>query len=186
VQEGGGVLGEEPGGDFDLMIQFGAGEQLEAGTEGAAFGVVGGIDESGNPRLYDGTSAHGAGFQSNVEKGVGEAVVAKKMRGFTEDDNFGVGGGVSITNGAIAGARENRLIVDEHGANGDFASGGRGAGFVESQLHEVKIVRHGGNERKSLTQSAWRLDTIQPRGRMTRELGISLRLTSEDRFAYPR
>ena len=153
MQEGGRVFGEEAGSDFDLVIQLGAGEQLKAGTEGTAFGVVGGVDEVGNPRLNDRTGAHGAGLEGNVEDGVGEAVVAEEARGFTEDDQFGVGGGVIIADGAIAGAREDDIVVDEHGADGDLAGGGRGAGFVESKLHIVKIIRHGGNEQKSLTQS---------------------------------
>ncbi len=152
MQQGGRVFGEEAGSDFDLVIQLGAGEQLEAGTKGAAFGVIGGVDESRNPRLDDGTGTHGAGFEGDVEDGAGEAVVAEEARGFTEDDDFGVGGGVVIADGAITGAREDDIVVDEHGANGNLVGGGRGAGFVESKPHVIEIVRHGRNEEKSLTQ----------------------------------
>jgi len=63
LQESGRVLGQEAGGDFDLVIQLGAGKKLEAGTEGAALGVVGGVDEAGNPSLNDRTSTHGAGLE---------------------------------------------------------------------------------------------------------------------------
>ena len=65
-----------------LMIELGAGENLEAGTEGAAFGVVGGVDEAGNARLDDRAGAHGAGLEGDVESGVGKAVIAEKARGF--------------------------------------------------------------------------------------------------------
>ena len=149
MQEGGSVFGEEAGSDIDLVIQLGAGEQLEAGTERAAFGVVGGVDEARNPRLDDRASAHGAGLEGNVEDGAGEAVVAEKARGLANNDNFGVGGGVIIADSAIAREGENGIVMDEHGANGDFAGVGRGAGFVESNLHKVEVVRHGRNEKKA-------------------------------------
>jgi len=130
LQEGGRVFGQEAGGDFDLVIQLGAGKKLEAGTEGAALRVVGGVDEAGNPRLNDGASTHSAGLEGDVEDGAGEAVVAEKARGFPNDDDFGVGGGVIIADSAIAGAREDGIVVDKYGPNGNFAGGGGGAGFV--------------------------------------------------------
>ena len=162
MQEGGRVFGQEAGSDFDLVIQPGAGEQLEAGTEGAALGVVGGIDDAGNPRLNDRPSTHGAGFEGDVEDGAGEAVVAEEARGFPNDNHFGVRGGIVIADSAIAGARENRIVVDNYGPNGNFAGGAGGAGFLESKLQVVEVVRHGRNEEKSLTQRllqwrAWRI-----------------------------
>jgi quercetin dioxygenase-like cupin family protein len=169
LQEGGRVFGEDAGSHFDLVIQLGAGEQLEAGTEGAAFEVIGGIDEAGNPRLNDRTGAHGAGLEGNVEDAAGEAVVAEEAGGFPNDDDFGVGGGVIIANGAIAGTREDDIVVDEHGANGDLTGVRRGAGFVKSKLQIVEIVRHGMNEEKSLTQSRVRALTCSGRVAELRE-----------------
>ena len=156
MQQGGRGFGKEAGSDFDLVIQLGAGEQLEARTGGAALGVVGSVDEPGNPRLDDGTGTHSAGLEGDVENGAGEAVVAEEARGLANDEDFGVSGGVIITDSAIAGVREDNNVLDEHGADGDFSSGGGGAGFVESKLHIVEIVRHGRNEEKSLTQSGLR------------------------------
>jgi len=152
LQEGGRVFGEKAGSDFDLVIQLGASEQLEARTEGAAFGVVSGIDKSRNPRLDNCTGTHDAGFEGNVEDSAGESKVAEEARGLPNDDDFGVRGGVIIADSAIAGTREDDIVEDEHGANGDFSGGGRGAGFAESKLHIVEIVCHGRNEEKSLTQ----------------------------------
>jgi hypothetical protein len=156
LEEGGRVFGEDAGSYFDLVIQLGAGEELEAGTERAALGVVGGVDEARNARLNDSTGAHGAGFESHVQNGAGEAVVAEEARGFPKDDDFRVSGGIIVANGAIARAHENGIVVDEYGADGDFAGVGRGAGFVESKLHIVEVVRHGRNEGKILTQGLLR------------------------------
>jgi hypothetical protein len=152
LQERSRVSGEDAGSDLDLMIQLGVGEQLEAGTESAAFGVVGGVDETGNPRLNDRTGAHGARFEGDVEDGASKAIVAEEARGFPKDDDFGVSGRVVIANSAIARACQGGIVVDENSADGDFADVSRGAGFVESELHIVEVVRHGRNE-KSLTQS---------------------------------
>ncbi len=151
MQEGSGVFGEEAAGDFHLVIQLGACEQLEAGAESAALGVVSSIDEARYTRLDNRTSAHGAGLERDVQNGSGEAVVAQKPRGFTKHDDFSVSRGVIIANGAIAGARQNRIVLHEHGPDGDFAGGGRSAGFVESKLQKVKVVGHARNVEKSLT-----------------------------------
>src|SRR5208283_3637484 len=105
--------------------------------EGAAFGVVGGVDEARNSRLDDGTGTHSAGLEGDVEDNAGEAVVAEEARGLPNDDDLGVGGGVVTANRAIARTREDDIVVDEHGANGDLAGGGRGAGFVESKPHVI-------------------------------------------------
>ena len=149
MQEGGSVFGEDARRDFDLVIQLGAGEQLEAGTERAAFGVVSGVDEARNPRLNDRTSTHGAGLEGNVEDSASKAIVAEEAGGLPNDDDLSVGGGVIVANGAIARARENGIVVDEYGADGNFAGVGRGAGFVKSKLQIVEVVRHGRNEKKA-------------------------------------
>lgn len=159
MQEGGRVFGEDARSHFDLVVQLGAGEELEAGTKGAAFGVIGGVDEAGNARLDDRTGTHGAGLEGDVENGASKAMVAEEARGFPKDDDFGVRGRIVIANRAIARAHENGIVVDEYGADGDFAGVGRGAGFVESKLHIVEVVWHGRDEEKSLTQRLlrWRV-----------------------------
>ena len=102
LQEGSGFFGEKAARNFHLMIQFRAGKQLEAGTESAALGVVGGIDKARNARLDERTGAHGARLECDVQNGAGKAVVAKEARGFAKNDDFGVCGRVIIANGAIA------------------------------------------------------------------------------------
>ena len=131
------------------MVQSGAGEQLEAGTKSAALGVVRSVNEPRNARLDDGAGAHDARFERNVENGAGEAVVVQQARSLAKDDDLGVSGGVVVTNGAIARTREDRIVVNEHGTDGDFTSGCSGAGLIESKLQIVKIVRHGGNKQKN-------------------------------------
>ena len=143
MQEGGGFFGEDAGGDVDLVIQFGAGEKLETGAESATLGIVGGVNESWDASLDDSAGAHGAGLERDIESGVGKAIVAEDLRGFAQDYNFGMRSGVIVANGAIARASEVRIIVNEHGTNGDFAGIGGIACLFQSKAHEMEMVRHG-------------------------------------------
>ena len=124
------------------MVQFRTRKDFEAGTEGAAFRVVGGIDEARNASLNDRAGTHGAGFEGDVKDGACKTVVAEEARGFAEDNDFGVGSGVAVADGAVAGTGEDAVILDEHCTDGNFAGFGGGAGFGKRELHKVEVVRH--------------------------------------------
>jgi hypothetical protein len=143
LQQGGGFLGEEPGSHVHLMIQFGAGKKLEAGAEGATFGIVSGIDKVRDTSLDDGAGTHGAGLQGDIQSGVRKPIIAENSRSFAQHDDFCVGSGIIIANGAIARVGEICLIVNEHSADGYFASISGRACLFQSEAHEVEIVRHG-------------------------------------------
>jgi hypothetical protein len=51
--------------------------------------------------------------------------------------------GVAIANGAVAASRENFLAINKHGADGNFAGFGTGAGFFQRDLHEFRIIHLG-------------------------------------------
>jgi hypothetical protein len=146
LDDGGAVGGEDTGGDFYLMIEAGVGEDFEAGTDGATFRIVGAVDEAGDAGLDDGAGAHAAGLDSDVERGISKTVVEKEAGGFAQDDDFGVGGGVAIADRAIASAGEDFPVMNEHGADGDFAGYGRGTSFGECFLHELDVGFHVGRE----------------------------------------
>jgi hypothetical protein len=139
----GGALGRQnAGGDFYLVVEAPVREDFEAGADGAAFGVVGAVDKTRDSGLDDGAGTHAAGLDGYVERGVGKAVVAEQAGGFAENNDFGVGGGVTIANGAVAGSSEDLAIMDEDGADGDFAGFGSCAGLRERYLHELDVSFH--------------------------------------------
>ncbi len=111
------------------MVEFCGGEDGKAGTESAAFGIVGGVYEAGDTRLNHGAGTHGAGLQRNVKGGIGQSVIAYELRSFANDDNLRVSRGIIIADRTIAGARKNGFILDEECANGNFAGFCRGLGF---------------------------------------------------------
>jgi len=140
LEKGTGFCCENAGGDFNLVIQSGAGEKFEAGAEGAPFWIVGSVDESGDACLDDCAGAHCAWLERYIKNCFREAIIRKLLCGFAKHDNFGVRGGVAVANGAVAAAGENLIPMDEHGADGDFAGLGGGAGFFQRDLHEFLIT----------------------------------------------
>lgn len=124
------------------MVQARVGEDFETGADGAAFGVVGAVDEARDAGLDDGACAHAAGLDSDVERGTGEAVIVQKARGLAKDNNFGMGGGVAIADGAVTGTGEDLAVVDEDGADGDFSGCSCAARLGEGFLHELDVSFH--------------------------------------------
>ena len=137
LQDGGAVGGENPGSDFDLMVEPRVGEDFETGADCAAFGVVCPIDEAGHAGLDNGPGAHTAGFDCDIESGISKAIVAKTECSVSKSNNFCVGRGIAIADGAVVRTRNNFAIADEHSTDGDFAGGGGGARFNERFLHVV-------------------------------------------------
>ena len=85
-----GALREEAGAVFDC----------------AHFRVIGTEIDAADAGVGDGTGAHGAGFEGDVEIAVGEAFRAKLCGGLAEHQNFGVGCGVFQFKGVVSSAGE--------------------------------------------------------------------------------
>ena len=97
------------------------GKDFEAGADGAALGIFCAVDKAWDAGLDDGTGAHAAGLDGDVEHRVREAIIAEEACGFTKDDDFGVGRWIVVADGAVAGAGENLSVVNQDGSDGHFA-----------------------------------------------------------------
>jgi hypothetical protein len=172
LDDSGAVGGQDAPVDFHLMVEARVGEDLEAGADGAAFGVVRSVDEAGDAGLDDGTGAHAAGLDGDVEGGIRKAVIAEEAGGFAKNDDFGVGGGVAIADGAVAGTDENLAVMDEDSAYGDFVGSGCCAGLAERFLHELDIGFHAG-ERIARAVREDRNPSLRQVAAAIRILGIS-------------
>ena len=142
LEEDSGFVREDAGDDFDAMVETRMGEDFETRADRAALGVVGTVHEALDAGLDHRASTHGAGFECDVERGVGKAVVCECMGGFAKHDNFGVGSGVVIADGAVAGASNDFVSVNENGADRDFAGIGGSKCFVEREPHVIEIAEH--------------------------------------------
>jgi len=87
------------------MIYVGMRKNFKAGLHRAATRLRGSIDQSRDARLKHGAGAHAAWLDGYVQGGIREAVVADYFCGFTQNNNFRMRRGITIANGAIAGAR---------------------------------------------------------------------------------
>jgi hypothetical protein len=142
LEDGCAISGEDARGDFYLMVEARVGEDFEAGADGAAFGIVGAVDEPRDTGLDNGAGAHAAWLDGDVERGIRKTVVAKKAGCFAKDDNFGMGRRVIVADSAIAGTSQNLAVVDENSADGDFTGFGGEACFCNRFLHEGNIGFH--------------------------------------------
>src|SRR5260370_17879871 len=146
LDDGGTFGGEDARSNFHLMIKARVGEDFEAGADGAALGIVGAVDETRDAGLEDCARTHAAGLDSDVERSISKAVVAKKASGFAQSHDFGVGGRITIADGPVARTGKNLAFVDKHGPDGNFAGCGRGTSFRQGLLHVLDISLHAGRE----------------------------------------
>jgi hypothetical protein len=129
------VGGENAWNNFHLVIESGVSEKFETRTDGPAFGVVCAVDQARDARLDDSARAHAAWFNRDVERCARHAVVAEGARCFANYDDLCVGRRVAVSDRAVAGAGENFTVMDDAGADRDFAGGCCSAGFLEGDLH---------------------------------------------------
>ena len=110
---------------------------------GAGLGVGRGVDQAGEAGVEDCASAHGAGFERDVEgAALGQAIVGEGAGGVAEGDDLGVGGGVVVAQDAVLAAGDDLAVEGEDGADGDFSIMLGGAGFGDAGVEVGEVVRH--------------------------------------------
>src|SRR5258708_21624227 len=124
------------------MVEACVGEDIKAGADGAAFGIVGAVDEARDTGLDDCSRTHAARLDGDVERGIGKTVGGQEAGGLAQNDNFSVSSGVTIANCTVAGANEDLSIMDKDSADGDFAGCRCGTGFGQGFLHELGVGFH--------------------------------------------
>ena len=128
LEELGAFGAEDAFGDFDAVVEeVGVGE-LELAADAAEAEVAGAEDDAGDAGVDESAGAHDAGFESAVENGAFQAVVAEAGGGGAEGLDFGVGGGVVCGDGAVVAFGDELIVDDEDSADGDFAAFGGEAG----------------------------------------------------------
>jgi hypothetical protein len=69
LNDGGTFVGENVRSDFYPMVEARVGEDFEAGADGAAFRIVGAVDETRDTGLEDCARAHTARLDGDIESG---------------------------------------------------------------------------------------------------------------------
>lgn len=84
---------------------------------------------------------HQTGLECDHESAAIETPGPYDLCGITKSKHFGVRCWVAGELPLVVSARDNRSVLDYHGANGNIAMGKGEAGFVERKLHQF-IVGH--------------------------------------------
>jgi hypothetical protein len=110
---------------------------------GPGFGIACGVDEAGDASVKDGSGAHGAWFERDVESAVFDAVVAEMAAGFAQGDDLGVGSGIGVAEDAVLASADDFALVDDDCAYGHLTGGFGGVGFCHGGAHAL-LVEIGG------------------------------------------
>lgn len=77
LQEGSAVLDEDAGHDLHSVIEVDVAENLEAGADCTALGVIRAVNQARNAGLDDRSGAHAAGFNGDIKSCAGHPIVAE-------------------------------------------------------------------------------------------------------------
>src|SRR6185437_3202949 len=99
-------------------------------------GIGGAIIEAANARERDRAGAHRTGLERDIEVAIDEPLRAKRRTRRPDGDHLGMRGRIVVGERAVAGARDNRAIMDDDAADRDFAAAAGRARFFQRQIHE--------------------------------------------------
>ena len=124
------VGGEDAADDGGFGVQ-GAGGILAV----AALGVVAAVNDAGHLGPAQGSGAHGARFDGDVEGAVGKVLAAEGVGSGGDGLHLGVGGDVVERLRQVVGTGHDALMADDDAADGDFALVEGPAGLVQGKAH---------------------------------------------------
>ena len=106
--------------NLDLVIQLRVVENRKGGTTRAGFGIPRAEDDTLQPRVHDSACAHRTGFNCNIQRAAGQAVVPEPARCAPKGQDLRVRRRIFQVDRAVMGARDELTVADEHGADRDF------------------------------------------------------------------
>ena len=127
--------------DFaDVVVVLRVAGEVKGAAAGAGAQVVGTEDEAVNAGVYQCAGAHGAGFEGDVEGGAAQAVVGECLSRCAQGEDFSVGGGVVVGDGAVMRGSDDFAFDDDKRADGDFAEGFGLRGLGDGEADVVFVV----------------------------------------------
>jgi len=146
AEDGAAGLGEHAGADRHAVVEAGVVAQREQAAGGAGLGVGGAVDEAGDAGVDEGSGAHRAGLEGDVEGGAVDPPAAGAATGLAQGDDLGVAGRVGVGLAGVEADAGDAAVLDDEGADGDVAAGGGGGGEAQGLAHVSEVgVRRGGH-----------------------------------------
>ena len=107
----------------------------------ATLGIGSAIDDAVYLRPSDGSCAHGAWFDRDIEGCVRQVLTAESLRRGCDRLYLGVRRDIGERLGQVMSATDDLSLRDDHTADGDFVGGKRFLGFGEGEAHEALVGR---------------------------------------------
>jgi tRNA 2-thiocytidine biosynthesis protein TtcA len=126
----------------DTVIELRLSDHVEQAACGSGLGIARTIDQAGDSRQDHCSSAHGAGFERDVEAGAGQPPGPGCPASLAQGQNLGVRGRVPAAFALVAGAPDDLATDDHQGRHRRLTPAGGTHGEREGTAHP-DLVRHG-------------------------------------------
>lgn len=122
--------------------------KVEDRSDRACFEVIGTIDQGLDPRLENGSSAHGTGFEGDVESAAGETPAVEVVGPIAQGQELGMAEGITIAIATVLGVGDRLALgIEEDGADGYIACGSGFLGQGQGLAHPMLVLVHWGGTR---------------------------------------
>ena len=129
----------DAGGNLRLMIEPSVTNQIADGAAHAGFDVPRAKDETGDAAQHDRTRAHGARFKRD-HQGRFPQLVAERVSTCAKGEQFRMRGGIPIALHPVLRRDHDLIVMEQHGADRNFAVGRRRSGLRKGRFHRVGVA----------------------------------------------
>ena len=134
-----GLLCQHTASHAGLVVELRLCKQIDDRAGGAGFGLGCAKHHTLKPRMEHGATAHGAGFQRDIQRAAVKPIIAHHLGGGTQGHDFSVGRWVVAINRGVAAGCNHHAGPHDDRADRYFARCGRQARFGQRQRHEIFI-----------------------------------------------
>ena len=140
LQQRGAFIAENAFGNLSVMIQRWLLQQIQQPTTRPAFGVAASKNDPSNSAMNNCAGTHRAGLFGNVKVAIGQPPITHRRLSLGQRKHFRMSRRVFEGFHLIAGSGDNRTIVDDDRANGNFFGKIRMLSLAQSLGHHELIA----------------------------------------------
>ena len=106
-----------------------------------ALGIVGGKNQPRHPCHGDGAHTHGAGLQRHIQRDADQALISQFGSSLTQDQNFGMSGGVLQLDNPVAALGQKAAIGRrQYGADRYLTASGGALRLTQCQCYGLFVI----------------------------------------------
>ena len=117
----GAAAGEHASAYLHDMVELRMVQDIQDGVNGAGLGIIGPIDQALKTRQEECAGAHGAGFDSDENLAVEEAMISELSRSLPKSNNLGVCSGIGTGEILIEAVTHDAVLANDHRADRHLA-----------------------------------------------------------------